>query len=337
MAITKKTAVLLINTGSPERADAPAVREYLAEFLGDQRIVELPRWKWWPILHGIVLRVRPKKSAELYRHIWTKEGSPLIENTRRVAQALEKAFVGTPLEGVRVFWSMRYGKPSVAEVYEAMKAEGIERLLVFPHFAQYCPHTSVSCVDAVYKVALKERSFPQCRVLEDYYIHPAYIEALRASVTRYWETHPSAISMGGKLLMSFHSVPMAGVEKGDVYRDRCYATAKALQRALGLKDDQVEVSFQSRFGRDPWVEPFSIDRATALAREGVPLDVMCPGFACDCLESLEEIGLSLAQTYRENYQGDKPVHYAYIPALNDSPEAIQAYRTIMQEELAGWV
>ena len=245
--------------------------------------------------------------------------------------------MGTSLEGVRVFWSMRYGKPSVAEVCQAMKAEGIERLLVFPHFAQYCPHTTVSCVDAVYQVALKERSFPQCRVLEDYYVHPAYIEALRARVSAYWETHPSAVKKGGKLLMSFHSVPVAGVEKGDVYRDRCYATAKALQRALGLTNEQVEVCFQSRFGRDPWVEPFAIDRASALAKDGVPLDVMCPGFACDCLESLEEIGLSLAQTYRENYQGSEPLHYGYIPALNDSPEAIEAYMTIMKEELAGWI
>jgi protoporphyrin/coproporphyrin ferrochelatase len=330
-----KTAVLLLNTGSPDAPRAPEVRRYLAEFLADRRVIELPRWKWMPILHGIVLRVRPKKSAERYREVWGSDGSPLIANTRRLSAALERA-----LPGVRVFWAMRYGRPKANEAFETIEKEGIERVLVFPMFAQYAPQTSAACFDAVSLALLKRRTLPSLRIIRDYWREPEYIDALRTHVEHYWAEHGSAPAQGGKLLVSFHGVPAACSAKGDDYEARCRGTAEALAAALGLGRESWEVAFQSRFGRDEWLRPYAVDAVRRMAGEGVPrVDVFCPGFAADCLETLEELGLDLRRTYENAFRPKKAggCAFHYIPALNDSPEAVGAYAAILRRGLAGWL
>ena len=219
MANSNKIALLLINTGSPDAPTEEAVRRYLAEFLGDRRIVELPRWKWWPILHGIILRTRPKKSAERYRGVWTDEGSPLIVHTRRTAGALEAEL------GIPVYWSMRYGSPSTASVLDRMKADGVGRVLVMPMFAQYASQTTAACLDGVSEYQLSHVDAPAVRTIHDYHDDPAYIDALAAHVRAYWDEHGSPVSTGGRLVMSFHGIPQASSNRGDVYEAQCLRTA----------------------------------------------------------------------------------------------------------------
>lgn len=330
-AAQPRAAVLLINTGSPDAPEAGAVREYLAEFLSDGRVIELPKWKWWPILHGIILRVRPAKSAERYKSVWTEAGSPLIVHTRRTAEKLEAALGGS----VRVAWAMRYGRPSVADVLRGLCAGGIERVLVMPLFAQYAPQTTAACFDAVFKAALGMRSVPALRTVRSYHIEPEYLDALALHVRRFWAQAGSPVAAGGRLLMSFHGVPKKGVEMGDVYERECRETAAALARRLELPEGAWTVSFQSRFGRDEWLQPYTLPLVEKWASEGLPrLDVLCPGFAADCLETIEEIGGELRGAY---LKGNPAGTFNYIPALNDSDEAVGAYAAVARRALAGWI
>ncbi len=325
-----KTAVLLINTGSPEAPTTPALRRYLDQFLSDTRIVDLPRWRWWPVLHGIILRTRPKKSAELYQNIWTEAGSPLVANMEALAQELSTRL------GVKVVAAMRYGAPSVETVMEALKKDGIEQVLAMPLFAQYCPHTSASCLDAVFKVGLRVRDMPSLRTVHDFHDHPAYIHAVKARIEAHWAEHGRAIDRGGRLVLSFHSTPVASREKGDVYYAQCLRSGELIAQSLGLGPKEWQVTFQSRFGHQPWIEPFTIDVATKAAEEGVSLDVVCPGFAVDCLETLEEIGLSMKEDFEKARKSDA-VTFSYVPAINATPEAVSAYEEILLAELQGWV
>lgn len=330
-AAQPRAALLLINTGSPDAPEPGAVREYLAEFLSDARVIELPRWKWWPILHGIILRVRPAKSAARYRGVWTEAGSPLIVHTRNTAEKLEAALGGA----VRVKWAMRYGHPSVAEVLKGLCADGFERILVMPLFAQYAPQTSAACFDAVFKTALGMRSVPALRTVREYHLDAAYIDALEAHVRRFWARAGSPAAAGGRLLMSFHGVPRKGVGLGDVYETQCRETAAALAHRLELPEGAWAVSFQSRFGREEWLQPYTLPLVETYAREGLPrLDVLCPGFAADCLETIEEIGEELRDAY---LAGNPSGTFNYIPALNDSDEAVRAYAAVARRELAGWI
>ena len=269
MANSNKIALLLINTGSPDAPTEEAVRRYLAEFLGDRRIVELPRWKWWPILHGIILRTRPKKSAERYRGVWTDEGSPLIVHTRRTAGALEAEL------GIPVYWSMRYGSPSTASVLDRMKADGVGRVLVMPMFAQYASQTTAACLDGVSEYQLSHVDAPAVRTIHDYHDDPAYIDALAAHVRAYWDEHGSPVSTGGRLVMSFHGIPQASSNRGDVYEAQCLRTASLLAERLGLEEGAWSVCFQSRFGRDEWLRPYTIDSVRELAEAGVPRMTSC--------------------------------------------------------------
>lgn len=327
-----KAALLLINTGSPEAPEAGAVRKYLAEFLSDSRVIEIPKWKWWPILHGIILRVRPAKSAERYRGVWTQEGSPLIVHTRRTAEKLQER-LGSD---VRVEWAMRYGKPAVKGCLRRLvEEEGIERILVMPLFAQYAAQTSAACLDEVFETAQSMRSIPALRTVREYHLDPGYINALALHVERFWEKAGRPTDVGGRFLMSFHGIPAKSTELGDVYEAQCHETARALAGRLGLSEGDWSVSFQSRFGRDEWIKPYTLPFVENLAREGLPrIDVLCPGFAADCLETIEEIGDELRGAYlRANPEGV----FNYIPALNESNEAIEAYAEIAGRELAGWL
>ncbi len=334
-----KTAVLLINTGSPDAPTAEALRSYLDEFLSDRRIVELPRWKWWPILHCIILRKRPAKSAARYRGVWTEDGSPLVVNTRRMAEALQKRFADDAAH-VTVRWAMRYGNPAVGEVMNELAAAGVERLFVMPMFAQYAPQTSAACLDVVCREMLSRRDMPALRTLHDYHDDPDYIAALKRRIEAFWAEHGRPFDEGGKLLMSFHGVPQKGVDEGDVYEKQCRKTARCLADALGLRDEEWCLAYQSRFGRDAWLKPYALPYVKEMAADGIGrVDVICPGFAADCLETLEEIRDELAEAfsaaYREKY--GKAGVCRYIPALNDSVEAVDAYERIVRRELAGWL
>ena len=335
MDMQRKTAVLLINTGSPDAPTEEAVRAYLAEFLGDRRIVELPRWKWWPILHGLILRRRPAKSAVRYQGVWTEEGSPLIVHSRKTAQGLAKR-----LDGVEVYLAMRYGNPSVPDIMDTIIASGVKQLLVVPMFAQYAAQTTAATYDAVCHEVMSRRDMPALRFIHDYHDEPSYIEALRAHIEAYWDKHGAPMSVGGKLVMSFHGIPKKSSELGDVYESQCRRTAELLADALKLSDKDWTLAFQSRFGRDPWLEPYTLPAVEALASEGTPrIDVVCPGFAADCLETIEEINDELRRAYEHAFAGapGQQGEFHYIPALNESNEALEAYESIIRRELSGWI
>lgn len=325
-----RTAVLLINTGSPDAPEAGSVRRYLEEFLSDPRVIELPRWKWMPILHGIILCVRPAKSAARYRLVWREDGSPLIVHTKRTAERLAERF-----DDVAVAWAMRYGSPSVDEVLNRLRADGVERLCVMPLFAQYAPQTTAACFDAVFDWMKRQRAVPALRTITGYHQHPAYIDALAERIQNYWERHGSVVEAGGKLLMSFHGLPKKGaLLHGDRYEAYCRETAQALAERLGLSPGQWALGFQSRFGREEWLQPYTLEKLEALVRDGLDsIDVVCPGFAADCLETIEEIDDELRRAFRAICPDGR---FRYIPALNASDAAIDAYETILRETLAGW-
>lgn len=334
METSKKTALLLINTGSPDQPTETSVRSYLAEFLGDQRIVELPRWKWWPILHGIILRTRPKKSAARYNGVWTDEGSPLIVHTKHTAEKLTEHL------GIPVYWGMRYGHPSVTEVMDQMMADGVKRVLVMPMFAQYAAQTTAACFDAVARHVMTHRDSPAIRTIHDYHDEPAYIQAIVKQLRHYWDKNGAPMSVGGRLVMSFHGIPQKSSELGDVYEAQCHKTASLIANELGLDARDWTVCFQSRFGRDEWLQPYTLASVKALDEEGTPrVDVICPGFAADCLETIEEIDDELRRTYMGAFRSDTfPTgEFHYIPALNESDFAIEAYEMIARRELAGWL
>lgn len=327
-----RAAVLLINTGSPDEPTPEAVRRYLAEFLSDQRVVELPAWQWQPILHSIILRSRPAKSAERYKGIWDAQGSPLIFHTRAIAEALAERLGNS----VRVLWAMRYGRPSIDSVLNAAAAEGIDRLLVLPLFAQYAPQTTAACLDAVFKHYLSVRSIPALRTLSGFHLEPGYVEALADSIEAHWSQYGRPAAVRGKLLMSFHGVPQKSVDLGDPYEVQCCETAKALAERLGLREGEWAVAFQSRFGRDEWLRPYSIDMVRQFGSAGLQrLDVVCPGFAADCLETIEEIGDELRRLYLEAAPEGSVFHY--IPCLNESEGAVRFYAELVGREMQGWL
>ncbi|MBH9553466.1 ferrochelatase [Inhella gelatinilytica] len=324
-----RVGLLLCNLGSPDAPEPQAVRRYLAEFLADPRVVEIPPLLWWPILHGIILRVRPGKSAAKYQSIWMAEGSPLKVYTERQAKYLRGA-LGERGLAVNVEWAMRYGNPSIAEGLERLTSAGAEHVLVFNAYPQYCAATCASVMDAVTDWLRKRRAQPEIRVLQSYFDHPAYIQALVSSVRAHWQREGST---GQHLLMSFHGMPERTRQLGDPYHDQCQATARALAAALDLQDGAWSVGFQSRFGPAKWLEPSTEQRLLALGQaRTATLDVICPGFASDCLETLEEIAMEGAETFHAAGGGT----LRYIPALNDSGESQRLLATLAQQHLQGW-
>jgi ferrochelatase len=296
--------VLLVNLGTPTAPTESAVRSYLAEFLSDPRVVELPRFIWLPILHGIVLRTRPKRSAEKYATIWTSEGSPLAVHTARQAKLLQAA-----LPQRRVEHAMRYGEPSIASALAKLPADP----LVLPLYPQFSRATTETVRDVLPRGT---------RMIESFHDHPAYIGALADGVRRHWDSH----GRGEMLVMSFHGLPKRSVERGDPYEMQCRETARLLAVSLGLADAQWKITFQSRFGAAKWLEPYTQPTLVALAQNGLRnVDVVCPGFVSDCLETLEEIGIEA----RRAFQAAGGSEIRLVPCLNEAPEWIAALAAII--------
>lgn len=316
--------ILLTNLGTPEAPTAPALRKYLAEFLGDPRVVTLPRLLWLPILYGPILTFRPKKSAAKYAKIWTSEGSPLKVNTERQAK-LVKGLLGLQRQDLLVAWGMRYGQPSIASQLDALISQGARRVVVLPLYPQYAGSTTESTQDAVTAWRKKNPNTP-VTLISNYHDHPAYIGALAKSVRAHWEKSGQA----EKLVMSFHGIPQQVVDQGDPYADQCKHTGKLLAAELGLHENQWKLTFQSRFGPAKWLQPYTQPTLEAMGREGVAsVDVICPGFSSDCLETLEEISLEVREAFLEC--GGK--QFAYIPCLNDRPAHIAALGEILKPSL----
>ena len=318
-----KIGVLLINLGTPDAPEARAVRRYLAEFLSDPRVIEIPRLAWKPILHGIVLRTRPKRSAEAYNQIWTNEGSPLRVIAHRQAEALR-----VRLPNLSVHYAMRYGHPGIAAAIERMADEGCTRILAAPLYPQYCAATTATANDAVFGVLARMRWQPAVRTLPPYFDDPLYIEALRANLSR----QLAALSFEPeRLLLSFHGMPERTRDLGDPYSCHSQKTARLIGEALGR---DVDVSFQSRFGRARWLQPATDEMLAEYARKGIKsVAIAAPGFSADCLETLEELGIRGRETFEQ--AGGK--QFALLDCLNDSPESIAMLERLIERELAGWL
>jgi ferrochelatase len=325
-----KTGILLINLGTPEAPTGAALRPYLKEFLSDPRVVEIPRAIWWLILNGIILNTRPKKSAEKYAQIWTTEGSPLKVHTERQAKLL-KGTLGERIKSpVVVEYAMRYGNPSVASVLGKLKEQGCDRILVLPLYPQYAASSSGTAFDAVFQSLTSMRNMPAVRTVKHYHDHPGYIAAMAQNVRDYWQQN----GRPDKLVMSFHGVPKFSLDKGDPYHCECQKTGRLLAEALGLSAQQYQITFQSRFGRAEWLQPYTAATLEALGKAGTGrVDVVCPGFVADCLETLEEIAMEVKAGFLN--AGGKEFHY--IPALNERSDWIAALTDIALEHLQGWV
>ncbi len=326
-----RLGVLLINLGTPDGTDYRSMRRYLGEFLSDRRVVELTPWLWQPILQGIVLTTRPRASGRNYEKIWNRERneSPLRTITRAQAEALAGRFAAE--SGVIVDWAMRYGSPSIAERLQALADRGCRRILLAPLYPQYSAATTATACDQAFRHLMTMRWQPAVRTLPPYHDEPAYIEALAASVREGlaaldWEPEV--------LLASFHGLPKENLDKGDPYHCHCQKTARLLREALGWSEERLRIVFQSRFGPKEWLQPYADETAARLAAEGVKrLAVISPGFAADCVETLEELDIGLRETFVEG-GGER---FAYLPCLNDAPASIGLLEHLTRRELAGWL
>lgn len=325
---TITTAILWCNLGTPDAPEPKAVRRYLAQFLSDPRVVDLPRWLWLPILHTVVLWRRPPKTAKKYAEIWTKEGSPLQIWTHKQAKLLQ-GWLGHNGHRVVVAHAMRYGNPSIEHTVRKLQQHGIQRILLLPAYPQYSSTTTASLVDTISQLNKTLRNVPEWRTLNHYHDHPAYIQALAHSVRKHWQHH----ERGKKLIMSFHGIPQHTCTAGDPYEKHCHATGKLLAEALDIDEDDYCVTFQSRFGWAKWLQPYTEPTIKQLAQQGIhSVDVICPGFVSDCLETLEEINMEVRETFLQ--AGGKK--YNYIHCLNDTQQWIDALGAIAIHNLSGW-
>jgi len=332
----ERLGVLLINLGTPDAPTAGAVRRYLAEFLSDPRVIEIPGAVWKPLLHGVILRVRPAQSARRYATIWTKDGSPLLVHSQRqktllvgyLGQRLKT--LGLPSDHCLVELGMRYGNPSIAGALERLREGGAQRVLVLPLYPQYSASTTASAQDAVFAAMRTMRRAPTLRMVEPYHDDPGYVGALAQSVNDYWVKN----GRPNKLVLSFHGVPRRTLDLGDPYHCHCHKTARLLATELGLKPEQYTVTFQSRFGRGEWLKPYTRPTLIALAREGMRrVDVVCPGFVSDCLETLEEIGLE----GRAEFLKAGGAEFHAIPCLNERPAWLAVLADLALRNLGGWL
>ena len=315
--------MLLINLGTPDAPEAAAVRRYLAEFLSDPRVIEIPRIAWLPILHGIILRTRPKKSAHAYKQVWTEEGSPLAAITRRQTEALQKRLG----EDVVVDFAMRYGNPGIGRSIENLAALGCERILAAPLYPQYCAATTASAIDAVFGKLASMRRQPALRTLPPYYDDPLHIDALKSGI----QDQLAALDFEPqRLLLSFHGMPKRTLERGDPYHCHCQKTARLLSERLKIPTD---IAFQSRFGRAKWLEPATDKVLTDYPKQGIKrIAIAAPGFSADCVETVEELGIR----GRETFLASGGEAFARLECLNDSPVGMDMLEAIVRRELAGW-
>ena len=325
--------VLLTNVGSPAAPTTGALRAYLAQFLGDERVIEYSPWLWRPLLHGVILNTRPRRSARLYRRIWTAAGSPQVVILQRQAAALQAALAAvtpaTPGGGVVVAAGVCYGEPSIAAALRQLDAANARRVLVMPLYPQYSATTTAAALDAVFAELRTWRRLPELRTVNRYGDHPAYIAALAAAIREAW----AGDGRPDRLLLSFHGIPRDYADKGDPYPDECRQTARLLADALALDDDAWAATFQSRFGPSEWLQPYTAETLAAWGREGLArVDAVCPGFSADCLETIDEIGAEGAAIFHEAGGGQ----LRYLPALNDRPDHIAALADIALAHLRGW-
>jgi ferrochelatase len=324
------SGILLTNLGTPAAPTAAAIRRYLAEFLWDPRVVEQPRWLWWLVLHGIILRLRPKRAAKAYAEIWTDEGSPLLDISQQQAALLQPVLEPLFAAPVKVALAMRYGEPSIAAGLQALREAGARRILVLPLYPQYSATTTASTLDAVTRELQQWRWVPELRFVNHYHDHPAYIRALTNSIQTAWQ----ATGRPDKLLFSFHGLPQRYLHAGDPYFCECHKTARLVAEQLQLDATAWETTFQSRFGPEPWLQPYTDHTLEKLAKQGTQhVQVICPGFAADCLETLEEINLQNRAIFLT--AGGKTFHY--IPALNTEPSHIQLMAELIQQHANDWL
>ena len=315
-----RTAVLITNLGTPEQPTRRALRTYLAEFLSDPRVVEFPRWLWKVVLYGVILNIRPQRSAAAYRKIWTEQGSPLLVGTENLAQK-----VAAQLEPeYKVFVAMRYGKPAIAKTLKTIHTEGFRKLIILPLYPQYSGSTSGSTFDAIADSFRQQRWLPATQFVSDYHLHPGYIKAVADSIRRHWQTHGQA----DQLLMSYHGIPQRYADNGDPYPVQCEQTSRAIANELDLEPGQWKLVYQSRFGREPWLQPYCDETLKQLPGQGIKnIDIVCPGFSIDCLETLEEID----QENRDYFLAAGGESFSYIPCLNDADAHTKMVATLVHE------
>jgi ferrochelatase len=318
-------AVLLINLGTPDAPTPHAVRRYLRQFLSDPRVVEIPRALWLPLLYGVVLNTRPRQSARKYASIWTADGSPLRVHTEKQARLLGQRLGPR----VRVEFAMRYGEPSIPGTLERLRSEGTERVLLFPLYPQYAASTTASALDHAAEFLRETRNVPEIRLVKAFHDHPAYVGAVAGLIGEQWRES----GRPAKLLMSFHGLPQYTVARGDPYSEQCRETARLVAARLGLAQGEWQATFQSRFGRTEWLQPYTAATLEDLGRRGIDrVDVVCPGFVADCLETLEEMGIE----GRKIFLGAGGRQFHLLPCLNERADWIDALAAIARQHLSGW-
>jgi len=326
-----KVGVLLVNLGTPDGHDKKNMRRYLKEFLSDKRVIELPRAVWWPLLNGIILNTRPKRSGALYASIWNneKDESPLRTFTRSQSEQLVERLAAIP--NVEIDWGMRYGNPSIRSRMEALKEKGCERILVFPLYPQYSATTTATVNDKTFEALMKMRWMPAVRTVPPYHDDPAYIEALAKSI----EDHLASLDFEPEhIVASYHGIPKSYFEKGDPYHCHCLKTSRLLNERMGWKEGFLISTFQSRFGPQEWLQPYTDKTVEQLAHDGIKrICVMNPGFSSDCLETLEEINGEV----REEFEDNGGEQFSHIPCLNDGKHGMDLIEHIVRRELLGWV
>jgi protoporphyrin/coproporphyrin ferrochelatase len=328
----ERVAILMVQLGTPDSPEPAAVRRYLKQFLSDPRVVEIPKLIWSVILNGIILNTRPKKSAEKYRSIWTKEGSPLMVNSKAQAKLLQ-GYLGERGHDVIVALAMRYGNPGIPEVMRQLREKNVTKLLILPMYPQYASATTATGMDEIFRELAGWRNQPELRTIRSFHKDAGYINALATQVRKHWEREQTAGGRADLLMLSFHGVPERSLHLGDPYHCECYVTARLLAEKLDLDPSKIKVTFQSRFGKAKWLEPYTDATLKSLPGEGkTRIDVMCPGFVSDCLETLEEIAIEGKETFL--HAGGK--EYRYIPCVNDSSVFIKGLADLCEQHLGAW-
>jgi protoporphyrin/coproporphyrin ferrochelatase len=324
----ERLGVLLVNLGTPTAPTTAAVRRYLQEFLSDPRVIETPRWLWWLILHGVILRIRPSRSAHAYQQIWTEQGSPLLLNSQQLSDRLALQLREQLHTETQIALGMSYGEPSLKQALTQLQRAKVRKLVVLPLYPQYSGSTTASVFDAVTRILQGWRWVPELRFITQYHDQPAYIDALADSLQRHWQTHEK-----NHLLMSFHGLPKSYLLNGDPYHCQCFKTARLLAEKLQLQSSEWSVSFQSRVGREEWLRPYTEQVLVEYAQtDRKRLTVACPGFAADCLETLEEIALR----NREDFLQAGGEKFDYVPCLNATDGHVQALLTLIKQHAQGW-